>query len=62
MVILNLHELTSGTEYKFQFGLCSETYYGKTVRRVVVRSGKQIDLSPLTNKKVKPFIYVMTLT
>ena len=46
-------ELTSGVVYKFQCGLCNETYYGETVRHLVVRSGEHIGVSPLTNKKVK---------
>ena len=44
-------ELTSDVMYKFQYGLCIETYYGKTVRHLVVRSSKHIGLSNLTNKK-----------
>ena len=47
-------ELTSCVVYKFQCGVCNETYYGETVRHLVVRSGEHIVLSPLTNKKVKP--------
>ena len=46
-------ELTSGVENKFQCGLFNETYYGETVRHLVVRSGKHISLSSLTNKKYK---------
>ena len=46
-------ELTSGVIYKFQCGLCNETYYGETVRHLDVRSGEHIGISPLTNKKVK---------
>ena len=47
-------EVTSGVVYKVQWGLCNETYYGETVRHLVVRFGEQIGLSPLTNKKFKP--------
>ena len=43
-------ELTFGVVYKFQGGLCNETYYGETVRHVVT-SDKHIGLSPLINNK-----------
>ena len=47
-------ELTSGVIYKFQYGLCSESYYGECVRHLNVRIGEHIGISPLTKKKVKP--------
>ena len=47
-------ELTSGVVYKFQRGLCSESYYGEFARRLNVRIGEHIGISPLTRKKVKP--------
>ena len=46
-------ELTSGVVYKFQCGLCIESYYGECVRHLNVRIGEQIGISPLTKKKVK---------
>ena len=42
----------SGVIYKFQCGLCNESYYGKCVRHLTVRSGEHADISPLTNKRV----------
>ena len=47
-------ELTSGAVYKFQCGLCHESYYGECVRHLHVRIGEHIRISPLTRKKVKP--------
>ena len=44
-------ELTSSVLYKFQGGLCNESYY---VRHFNVRIGEHIGISPLTRKKVKP--------
>ena len=46
--------LTSGVVYKFQCGLCNESYYGECVRHLAVRCIEHIDTSPVTNKKVKP--------
>ena len=46
--------LTSGVIYKFQCELCNEYYYGKYVRHLAVRSGEDIGISPLTNKRVQP--------
>ena len=50
----NSKELTSGVFYKFQCGLCNESYYGECVRHSNVRIGEHIGISPLTRKKVKP--------
>ena len=47
-------ELTSGVVYKFQCGLCNESYYGECARHLNVRIGEHIGISPLTRKKVKP--------
>ena len=47
-------ELTSGVVYKFQCGLCNESYYGECVRHLNVRIGEHIGISLLTRKKVKP--------
>ena len=46
--------LTSGAVYKFQCGLCNESYYGKCVRHLNVRIGDHIGISQLTKKNVKP--------
>ena len=43
-----------GVVYKFQSGLCSESYYGESIRHLDIRSRKHIGVSPLTRKKVKP--------
>ena len=40
--------------YKFQYGLCNESYYGESIRCLDIRSGEHIVVSPLTGKKVKP--------
>ena len=42
--------LTSGVVYKFQCGLCNESYYGECVRHLAVKSGEHIGTSPLTKK------------
>ena len=47
-------DLTSGAVYKFQCGLCSESYYGECMRHLNVRIGEHIGISPLTRKQVKP--------
>ena len=47
-------ELTSGVVYKFQYGLCNESYYGECLRHLNVRIGEHIGISPLTKTKVKP--------
>ena len=46
--------LTSSGVYKFQCELCNESYYREFVRHLIVRSGKHIDISFLTNKRVQP--------
>ena len=46
--------LISCVVYKFQFGLCNESYYWECVRHLAVRSGEHIGISPLTNKRVRP--------
>ena len=40
--------------YKFQCGLCNQSYHGEWVRQLNVRIGEHIGISPLTEKKVKP--------
>ena len=47
------NELTSGVVYKFQCGLCNESYYGECVRHLNVRIGEHIGISLLTRKKNK---------
>ena len=46
-------ELTSGVFYKFQSGLCTESYYSGCIRHVNVAIGEHIGISPLTKGKVK---------
>ena len=48
------NDLTSGVVYKFQCGLCNESYYGECVRHWNVRIGEHIGISLLTKKQVKP--------
>ena len=45
-------DLISGVVYKFQCGLCNESYYGESIRHLDIRSGEH-SVSPLTGKKVK---------
>ena len=45
---------TSSEVYKFQCGLCNESYYGECIRHLAVRGGEHIGILPLTNKKVQP--------
>ena len=47
-------DLISGVVYKFQCGLCNESYYGESIRHLDIRSGEHIGVSTLTGKKVKP--------
>ena len=46
--------LTSGVVYKFQCGLCNESYYGERVRYLNVRIDESIGISSLTKRQVKP--------
>ena len=45
--------ITSGVVYKFQCGLCNESYYTQCVRHLVVRCGEHIGISPLNSKRVQ---------
>ena len=45
-------EFTSGVVYKFQCGLCNESYYGECVRCLNTRIGEHNRISPLTKKKL----------
>ena len=47
-------DLTSAVVYKFQCGLCNESYYGECMGHLNVRIGEYIGISPLTRKQVKP--------
>ena len=47
-------ELTFSVVYKFQCGLCNESYYSEYVRHLNVRIGGYIRISSLTKKEVKP--------
>ena len=47
-------DLISGVVYKFQCGLCNESYYGECMRHLNVRIGENIGISLLTRKQVKP--------
>ena len=46
-------DLTSGVVYKFQCGLCNESYYGECMTHLSVRIGEHIGISLLTRKQVK---------
>ena len=45
--------IKSGAIYKYQCGLCNESYYGETIRFLDIRSREHIGMSPITGKKVK---------
>ena len=45
--------MISGVIYKFQCGLCNESYYGECIRHLNVRIGEHIGISLLTRKQVK---------
>ena len=47
-------DLTSDVLYKFQCGLCNESYYGECMTHLNVRIGEHFGISPLTRKQVKP--------
>ena len=47
-------DLIPGVVYKFQCGLCSESYYGESIKHLDIISGEHLSVSPLTGKKVKP--------
>ena len=46
-------DLTSGVIYKFQCGICNESFYVECARHLNVRIGEHVGISPLT-KKLKP--------
>ena len=39
--------------YKFQCGVCSECYYGESIRHLDMKSGEHRNVFPPTGKKVK---------
>ena len=47
-------DLISGVVYKFQCGVCNDSYYGESVRHLDIKSGECIGASPFTVRKVKP--------
>ena len=47
-------DLTSCVVYKFQCGLCNETYHGDSKRHLNARIGENIDIPLLTKKRVEP--------
>ena len=47
-------DFTSGVIYKFQCGLCNESYHDKCVRHLKVTIGEHIGALPLPKKQVKP--------
>lgn len=47
-------DLISSVIYKFQCGLCNESYHGECVRHLNLRKGKYIGISPITKKITKP--------
>ena len=46
-------DLTSGVVYKFQCGLCNESYHGECVRHLNVKIREHIAILPLPKKQVK---------
>ena len=47
-------DLISRAVYKFQCGLLNESYYGKSIRHLDIRSEEHLGVPTLTGKKVKP--------
>ena len=47
-------DLICGVVYKFQCGLCNESYYVESIRHLDIRSGEHIGVSTLNRKNVKP--------
>ena len=46
-------DLIFGILYKFQCGLCKVFCHAKSIRRLDITSGEQIDVPPVTGTKVK---------
>ena len=46
-------DLIFSVVYKFQCGLCNESYYGESIRQIDIRSGEHIGVSPLTGQTIK---------
>ena len=47
-------DLVSGVVYTYTCRRCNSSYYGEADRRLKVRSGEHIEISPLTFRKGKP--------
>ena len=48
------YDLVSGVVYEYKCGRYHSSYYGEAERRLKVRSGEHIGISPLNFKKTKP--------
>ena len=46
-------DLISGVAYKFQCGICRESYYSESILHLDIRSGEHMGVSPLPGKKIK---------
>ena len=51
-------DLTSGVVYKFQCGLCNESYYGECMKHLNVRIGDRIGISPQTTLRTAPWLII----
>ena len=47
-------DLIFGVVYKFQCGLCNESYYGESIRHLDIRSREHIGVPSFSGKKIKP--------
>ena len=52
-------DLMSGVFCKFQCDLCNESYYGKSIRHLDIRSGEHIAVSPITERRSNHQITVL---
>ena len=43
-------DLVSAVVYEFQYGLCNESYYGKSIRHLDIGFAEYIDVSPLMER------------
>ena len=48
------NDLVSGVVYEYTGERCNSSYYGETERRLKVKPGEHMGISPLTFKKTKP--------
>ena len=44
-------DLISGYVYKFNCGLCNESYYGESMKHLNIRSGEHIVMSPFIERR-----------